>query len=260
VKESPMHSGPAGTAQLQADMAESMRLYWDATAESYASHGHFNSNDPQRRAWSLLLARMFPGAEPKTILDVGCGTGFIALSLAELGHHVVGLDISPEMLRVCGAAADARELTNLTLVLGEAEHPPADVGPVDAVVSRHVLWTLPWPEQAVRAWAAITRPGGRVVAIDSLWYPQLIDDMGAKDYPPEVTRLLPLLHARDLNPARNVWRRAGLGGVMAERLSWIDEVLRTRSPSDAAMMYHDLTFYFVEGTRTVTPGSETRRR
>jgi ubiquinone/menaquinone biosynthesis C-methylase UbiE len=244
-----MKTGPPATAQLQADIAESMRRFWDANAESYASHGHLNSNDAQRRAWSSLLARMFPRTEPKTILDVGCGTGFVALSLAELGHRVVGLDISPEMLRVCRGEADARGLTNLTLVRGEAEHPPPDLGPVDAVISRHVLWTLPWPEQAVRAWTALVRPGGRVVAIDSLWSPQLVSDMDDRDYPPEVTRFLPLLHARDLNPARNVWRRAGLGRVMAERLSWIDEVLRTRSPSDAAMMYRDLSFYFVEGTR-----------
>ncbi|GAA4997344.1 class I SAM-dependent methyltransferase [Actinopolymorpha pittospori] len=254
-----MNTCPPATAQLQADIAESMQRYWDATAESYASHDHFNSNDPQRRAWSLLLARMFPSAEPKTILDVGCGSGFVALSLAELGHQVVGLDISPEMLRVCRAAADARELTNLTLVCGEAEHPPPDVGPVDAVISRHVLWTLPWPEQAVRAWTALTRPGGRVVAIDSLWSPQLISDMDDGDYPVEVTRFLPLLHARDLNPARNVWRRAGLGTVMAERLAWIDEVLHTRSPSDAAMMYRDLSFYFVEGTRLAPSGPDLHR-
>lgn len=255
-----MTTGPRGSAQLQADVAESMRQYWDATAEGYASLDHFNSNDSHRRAWSLLLARMFPSAEPKTILDVGCGPGFVALSLAELGHQVVGLDISPEMLRVCRAAADARGLTNLTLVLGEAEHPPPDIGPVDAVISRHVLWTLPWPEQAVRAWTALTRPGGRVVAIDSLWSPQLISDLGDGDYPTEVTRFLPLLHARDLNPARNVWLRAGLGAVMAERLAWIDEVLRTQSPSDAAMMYRDLTFYFVEGTRPVSPAPDVRRR
>ncbi|WP_213450102.1 class I SAM-dependent methyltransferase [Rhizomonospora bruguierae] len=255
-----MTTHPRGTAHLQADMTQTMQRYWDATAESYAHHEHFNSNDPQRRAWALLLARMFPAAEPKTILDVGCGSGFVALTLAELGHQVVGLDISPEMLRVCRAAADARDLTNLTLVLGEAERPPPDIGPVDAVISRHVLWTLPWPEQAVTAWTALTRPAGRVVAIDSLWSPQLISDTNGADYPPEVTRFLPLLHARDLNPARNVWRRAGLENVLAERLAWIDEVLRTQSPSDAAMMYRDLTFYFVEGTRPVTPGPDTRRK
>lgn len=237
------------TAQMQTDIAMTMQQYWDATAERYASRELFNSNSAQREAWTSLLARTFPPAEPLTILDVGCGSGFVTLSLAELGHRVVGLDLSPEMLRVCRAEADARGLTNVTLVAGGAEHPPGDIGPVDAVVSRHVLWTLPWPEQAVTAWVGLTRPGGRVIGIDSLWSPELIAATSGADYPSEVTRFLPLLHARDLQPARNLWRRAGLENVMVERLAWLDAVLRTESPSDAAMMYRDVSFFLVEGTR-----------
>jgi hypothetical protein len=39
---------------------------------------------------------------------------------------------------------------------------------------------------------------------------------------------------------------------MAERLSWIDEALRTESSLDTAMMCRDLSFYLVEGTRPVS--------
>lgn len=254
------HTDP--TTGWQADMASTMQRYWDATAESYANHELFNSNDPQRAAWMSLLAQMFPPREPISILDIGCGSGHVALCLAELGHRVVGLDISPEMLTVCRAEADARGL-DVTLVEAAAEAPPTDIGPFDAIVSRHVLWTLPWPEQAVAAWTALTRPGGRVTAIDSLWSPELIREMDDDDYPPAVTRFLPLIHARDLEPTRNVWRRAGLEDVLVEHLDWMDGVLRTQSPSDAAMMYRELTFYFVEGTRPLegagSPAEPERR-
>jgi ubiquinone/menaquinone biosynthesis C-methylase UbiE len=256
VKGAPMPTAADRTSQLQAEMTTTMQQYWDATAERYASYEFFNSNAAQRDAWASILARLFPPAESLTILDVGCGSGFVALTLAELGHRVIGLDLSPEMLRVCRADADARGLTNVTLVAGSAEHPPAEIGPVDAVVSRHVLWTLPWPEQAVTAWVGLTQPGGRVVGIDSLWSSELLAATDGEDYPPEVTRFLPLLHARDLQPARNLWRRAGLENVMVERLAWLDAVLRTESPSDAAMMYRDLGFYLVEGTR---PGATPAR-
>jgi ubiquinone/menaquinone biosynthesis C-methylase UbiE len=238
-------------APSQSDTASTMREYWDSAADHYASSDHFNSTESQRTLWSLLLARLFPPAEPLKIIDVGCGTGFVSLSLAELGHQVIGLDISPEMLKICQASAGARDLTEFTAVLGEAENPPADIGPADAVVSRHVLWTLPWPEQSVKAWVNLTKPGGRVLAIDSLWSPELVEDMNGQEYPPEITRVLPLLHARTIDPARNLWRRAGLENVMAETLSWIDEALRTGPPLNMAMMCRDLSFYLVEGTRPV---------
>lgn len=45
---------------------------------------------------------------PARVLDAGCGTGRIAVRLAELGYDVVGLDVDPSMLAV--AAADAPEL------------------------------------------------------------------------------------------------------------------------------------------------------
>lgn len=236
-------------APSQSDTTSIMREYWDSVAEYYASSQHFSSTESLRALWSLLLARMFPPAEPLRIIDVGCGSGAVSLSLAELGHQVVGLDISPEMLRICQASAEARGLTDFTAVVGEAENPPADIGPADAVVSRHVLWTLPWPEQSLKAWVNLTKPGGRVLAIDSLWSPELVRDMKGQEYPPEVTRILPLIHARTIDPARNLWRRAGLENVMAEPLSWIDEALRAEPPLNTAMMSRDLSFYLVEGTR-----------
>lgn len=45
---------------------------------------------------------------PARVLDAGCGTGRIAVRLAELGYDVVGLDVDPSMLAV--AATDAPEL------------------------------------------------------------------------------------------------------------------------------------------------------
>jgi ubiquinone/menaquinone biosynthesis C-methylase UbiE len=48
------------------------------------------------QAFYLALA----GDAPKTILDIGCGTGRLAVALSERGHRVTGADPSPGMLRV----------------------------------------------------------------------------------------------------------------------------------------------------------------
>jgi SAM-dependent methyltransferase len=51
---------------------------------------------------------------PGSLLDLGCGTGRLLLALAKKGWHTVGVDLSPEMLRV---AADKAVLANLAVDL-----------------------------------------------------------------------------------------------------------------------------------------------
>lgn len=230
------------------EMTAAIRQVWDLAADSYG-YGNLDATEPQRQAWMALLSRLFPPTESLRIVDVGCGPGFITLSLAELGHRVIGIDLSPEMLKLCQQSADARGLADVQLVLGSAEAPPADIASVDAVISRHLLWTLPRPETAVAAWAGLTKPGGRVLSLDSLWSSELIRETEGSDYPLDVRRLLPLLYARDLEPVRNVWRRAGLTDVMAEELTWLDEVIRAEVSMERRAMHRSLTLFLVEGRR-----------
>lgn len=70
-----------------------------------------------------------------TALDVACGTGMSTIALAELAVTVVGLDISPEMMRVAPTAS------NVTYMLGRAEQLPFDSDAFDAVTcSSGVHW------------------------------------------------------------------------------------------------------------------------
>lgn len=170
----------------------------------------------------------------------------ISVLLAELGHNVIGLDLSPEMLRVCQSTADTQGLTNLRLVVGDAERPPREVGPVDAVISRHVLWTLLRPEDAVTAWVKLTKPGGRVLGLDGLWSAEATD---FRHYPADIDMCLPLQRVRSLDPARNLWHRAGLGDIMAEELCWIDRVEQSHMPEDERQIFQHHTWYLVEGSR-----------
>jgi SAM-dependent methyltransferase len=243
-----MTSGASPRTPSSEETTSIIRRAWDAVADSYDSFwGHGLKTDLEARTWSALLARLFPPDEPITIIDVGCGTGVLSLLLAELGHKVIGLDLSEPMLRVCQATAGARALTSLRLVLGQAEHPPADIGPADAVISRHVLWTLPRPDVAVKAWIELTRPGGRVISLDGLWS----GERDFRHYPSEIDMCLPFRRVRSLDPVRNLWRQAGLADVMAEELSWIDQVEQSQMPDDQKAIYKDHTWYLVEGTRPV---------
>jgi SAM-dependent methyltransferase len=236
--------------QSYADITSTIRNIWDDEATgSDQNDGNLDATEPQREAWSVLLRRLFLPPEPSHVVDMGCGAGFITLALAELGHAVTGVDMSSRMLGVCRANAEKRGLADVRLVSGEAEQPPADVGPVDAVISRYLLWTLPRPEKAVRAWANLTKPGGRVIGIDALWTSELVRESVNLEYPAEIIKLLPLLHARDLEPVHNVWRRAGLEDVMVEELGWLDEIVRSEVSMGTRPLFRHMRLYLVEGTR-----------
>src|SRR5207248_3527401 len=75
-----------------------IRHHWDHRADTFDDEtGHGLVSEEQRRAWLDLVSRL-AGSAPQRVLDVGCGTGFLALRFAELGHIVTGIDLAPQMI------------------------------------------------------------------------------------------------------------------------------------------------------------------
>lgn len=140
--------------------------FWDEDAATYDdARGHRPRSATVWAAWTAALDALLP-TPPATILDCGAGTGFLSLIAVSLGHHVTALDVSPAMLdrlsaRAAGGGAD------VTTVLAPATEPPD--GPFDAVMERHLLWTLPDPLAALRAWHGVAAPGATMVLVESLW-------------------------------------------------------------------------------------------
>ena len=147
------------------DIKAAVSRYWSGRAAEFdlgPSHGVLN--EAQHQAW-LDLLREVAGPPPLRVLDVGCGTGFLALRMAELGHTAVGIDLSEGMLTAAQRKAEGVELP-VTFRLGDAEAPPPDGAPYDVILERHVIWTLPQPREAVHAWQALLRPGGLLILIE----------------------------------------------------------------------------------------------
>ncbi|GAA0330526.1 class I SAM-dependent methyltransferase [Actinoallomurus spadix] len=53
--------------------------------------------------------------------------------------------------------------------MGDATSPPTGDEVFEVVLSRHLMWTLPDPEAALREWVQRLRPGGRVVLVEGRW-------------------------------------------------------------------------------------------
>jgi ubiquinone/menaquinone biosynthesis C-methylase UbiE len=142
--------------------------YWDAAAELFDDEPDHGLRPPATRlAWSELLTSWLP-AGPADVLDVGCGTGSLSMLLAGAGHRVTGVDLAPKMVAQARAKLAAARQPGRFLV-GDAAEPPTGGERFDVLLARHLLWTLPDPHAALRAWTGRLRPGGTLVLIEGRW-------------------------------------------------------------------------------------------
>jgi SAM-dependent methyltransferase len=107
-------------------------------------------------------------APPADVVDLGCGTGTVAVLLAAEGHDVRGLDLSDRMIAAATSKAEAAGV-RVQFQQGDASVPPYPPASADVVLARHVLWALPDPSDALAAWVRLLRPDGRLVLIEGCW-------------------------------------------------------------------------------------------
>jgi ubiquinone/menaquinone biosynthesis C-methylase UbiE len=105
----------------------------------------------------------------RRVLDVGCGTGIMSAKLAASGRQVLGVDLSPAMVR----EARRKRSRNLDFVQGDAEHLPVEDGGFDAVVNLISFHHYPHGDRALAEFHRTLRPSGRLVLVifdrDSLY-------------------------------------------------------------------------------------------
>ncbi|WP_370538490.1 bifunctional 2-polyprenyl-6-hydroxyphenol methylase/3-demethylubiquinol 3-O-methyltransferase UbiG [Ideonella sp.] len=129
--------------------------WWDADGEFRPLH----QINPLRLDWIAGQAKL-AGAE---VLDVGCGGGILAESMARCQATVLGIDLSVKPLRVAQLHALEAGVENLVYrevaVEALAEERPASF---DVVTCMEMLEHVPDPASVVRACATLVKPGGRV--------------------------------------------------------------------------------------------------
>jgi len=140
---------------------------WDAEAATFDQDPDHGLADPDTRAaWLELLTSHLPPA-PARIADLGSGTGTLSVLLADAGYAVDGVDFSPAMVDL--ARVKAGDRTDVGFVVADAADPPLEPAAYDAVLCRHVLWTLPHPRAVLQRWVALLKPGGRLLLVEGSW-------------------------------------------------------------------------------------------
>jgi len=143
-----------------------IREYWEKSAKRYDKA---HQSEREHTSWKELLKTLLGGATGLEVLDIGTGTGVIALALAAAGHQVIALDLTAEMVEKAKVNAGRRGLV-IDFRIGDAEKLPFEDNTFDAVINKWLLWTLPDPEKAVSEWQRVLKPGGHLVIIDGNWW------------------------------------------------------------------------------------------
>ncbi len=140
--------------------------FHEVECQTYDERFGISYDEHTARAAAREANRLLHGQRFGTVLDVGCGTGYLGLGLAASGQvedlHLV--DLSPGMLGRARDNAAALEVDARFVQATATALPYADDS-VDAVVTRGVLHHLHDVPAALAEWRRVVRPGGPVLAL-----------------------------------------------------------------------------------------------
>lgn len=182
---------------------ETIRSDFDRLAVLENEAGGWNHNDH----YHAYLLRHVPNP-CNASLEIGCGTGAFARLLAGRSQHVLGLDLSPEMIRI--ARARSTGFANLDYQVADGLEWPFPLEQFDCIASIATLHHLPLDLMLQRMKTAL-KPGGVLLVLDLFKAEDLTDlFLSAIAFPANlVMRLVRYQRDRPSREQRLAWAEHG---------------------------------------------------
>ena len=113
----------------------------------------------------------FAGVQPgERVLDVGCGTGVVAITAARAGANVSALDLTPALLEHARENEQIAGTAKIDWTEGDAEKLPYPDASFDVVLSQFGHMFAPRPDVALAEMRRVLKPGGRIAF--ATWPPE----------------------------------------------------------------------------------------
>ena len=162
--------------------------FWDKRAEKY-SQRPVADQDAYDKKLEITRSYFRPDSE---VLEMGCGTGSTALAHAPYVKHILATDISPGMIDIAKAKAEAGKVENITFETRAVDDHDIGESRYDVILALNLLHLLKDPEAAIIAAFRGLKPGGVFVTSsacigDMSWYFRILAPVGHS------LRLFPLI-------------------------------------------------------------------
>ena len=96
---------------------ERVEKYWTNRSSSFLEQRTREFHSPLKARWITEFAKYLPQNQTLKILDIGCGTGFFTGILSQLGHEVIGIDLTKEMIHLATVFAKQEKFDAQFLVM-----------------------------------------------------------------------------------------------------------------------------------------------
>jgi ubiquinone/menaquinone biosynthesis C-methylase UbiE len=146
--------------------------FWNGIAQKYSAKPVANVPAFERKK-AITRQHLRPDSR---VLELGCGTGTLALEMARHASHIQAMDISAEMLRIAEQKREAQGVTNVTFRQGTLDggHPYQPES-FDSTWAYSILHLVPDRRRVLATFFDLLKPGGSLitssVCLGDTWVP-----------------------------------------------------------------------------------------
>ena len=135
--------------------------FWDNIADKYAASPVKNVTAFERKQ-AITREHLRPSSN---VLEIGCGTGSLALALSPFAGHIQALDFSSEMIRIATRKQQDQRVTNVTFQQGTLDGAvPFEPASFDCALAFSVLHLVHDRKQVLRNIFELLKPGGSLIS------------------------------------------------------------------------------------------------